>query len=56
MLLFIYDGGILLIGIITMIVSMYVSWKLRSKFKEFSQMQLSQPLSGKEIAEASDIG
>ncbi len=52
MLLFIYDGGILLIGIITMIVSMYVSWKLRSKFKEFSQMQLSQPLSGKEIAEA----
>lgn len=47
----IYDSGIILIGIITMLISMFISFRLRSKFKEFSQWQLLSGLSGKEIAE-----
>jgi len=40
-----------LIGIIVMGISMYVQWKLKKKFEEYSQVGLSNGLSGKEIAE-----
>ncbi|MES2796339.1 MAG: zinc metallopeptidase [Bacteroidota bacterium] len=41
----------LFIGLIVMAVSAFVSWKLKSKFREYSQVGLSSNLSGKEIAE-----
>lgn len=44
-------AGAYLIGIIVMVVSMFISWRLRSKFNEYSQVGLSVGLSGKEIAE-----
>ena len=40
-----------MIGIIVMGISMYVQWKLKKKFEEYSQVGLSNGLSGKEIAE-----
>ena len=40
-----------MIGIIVMIVSLYVQWRLKSKFEEYSQVGLSNGMSGKEIAE-----
>lgn len=39
------------IGLIVMAVSGFVSWRLKSKFREYSQIGLSSNLSGKEIAE-----
>ncbi|MFT4031818.1 MAG: zinc metallopeptidase [Siphonobacter sp.] len=44
-------AGAYLIGIIMMFVSMFVSWRLRSKFAEYSQVGLNSGLSGKEVAE-----
>ncbi len=44
-------AGAYLIGIVVMIVSSLVSWRLRSKFTEYSQVGLAVNLSGKEIAE-----
>lgn len=44
-------AGAYLIGIVVMIVSSLVSWRLRSKFTEYSQIGLANGLSGKEIAE-----
>ncbi|MBO9639257.1 zinc metallopeptidase [Siphonobacter aquaeclarae] len=44
-------AGAYLIGLIVMAVSMFISWRLRSKFNEYSQVGLSIGLSGKEIAE-----
>ncbi|MFN8354792.1 MAG: zinc metallopeptidase [Spirosomataceae bacterium] len=44
-------GGAYLIGILTMFVSMYVSWRLKSKFNEYSQVGLTNNLSGAEIAQ-----
>jgi Zn-dependent membrane protease YugP len=44
-------AGIYLIGIVFMLISMLVSWRLKSKFKEYSQTPLSSGLSGREIAE-----
>lgn len=41
----------LFIGIIVFAVSMYVQWRLKSKFEEYSQVGLSNGMSGKEIAE-----
>ncbi len=41
----------LFIGLIVMAVSAFVSWRLKSKFREYSQIGLSSNLSGKEIAE-----
>ena len=43
--------GAYLIGIIVMAVSMFVQWRLKSKFEQYSQVGLSNGLSGKEIAE-----
>lgn len=41
---------LLLIGLITMGVSLYVSWRLKSKFKEYSQIALRSGISGYEAA------
>lgn len=43
--------GIYFIGILFMIISMLVSWRLKSKFKQYSQVRLSSNLTGKEVAE-----
>lgn len=43
--------GAYVIGIVVMLVSLYVQWKLKSKFEEYSQVGLSNGMSGKEIAE-----
>ena len=43
--------GIYLIVFLVMGISMYVQWRLKSKFEEYSQVGLSNGLSGKEIAE-----
>jgi Zn-dependent membrane protease YugP len=43
--------GIYLIGIIFFLISMAVSWKLKSKFNQYSQIPIRSGLSGKEIAE-----
>ncbi|CAG5007038.1 hypothetical protein DYBT9275_03951 [Dyadobacter sp. CECT 9275] len=45
-------GGAYLIMFVIMGVSMYVQWRLKSKFEEYSQVGLSNGMSGKEIAEA----
>jgi uncharacterized protein len=44
-------AGAYLIGIIVMLVSFFVSWRLKSKFAQYSQVGLQNDLSGKEIAE-----
>jgi Zn-dependent membrane protease YugP len=44
-------AGAYLIGILVMVVSLFVSWRLKSKFAQYSQVGLSNDLSGKEIAE-----
>ncbi|PRY15063.1 hypothetical protein CLV24_103302 [Pontibacter ummariensis] len=43
--------GIYFIGIVFMLISAGVSWRLKSKFKEYSQTPISSGLSGREIAE-----
>jgi uncharacterized protein len=43
-------GGYLLIFIV-MAISWYVQWRLKSKFEEYSQVGLSNGMSGQEIAE-----
>ena len=43
--------GYYIIGIIFMLISMFVSGRLKSKFKKYSKTQLKNNLSGKEIAE-----
>jgi uncharacterized protein len=42
--------GAYVIGIFFLIVSLIVSWRLKSKFKEYSQIGLYSNLSGQEIA------
>lgn len=42
---------LLIIGIVFLIISFAVSSRLKSKFKKYSRIQLTAPLSGKEIAE-----
>ncbi len=44
--------GAYAIGIIVMAVSMYVQWRLKKKFEEYSQIGLSNGMSGKQIAES----
>ena len=43
--------GIYIIVIVFMLASWLVSWRLKSKFKQYSQTPLSSGLSGREIAE-----
>jgi Zn-dependent membrane protease YugP len=42
---------IIVIAIMTMLISLFVSWKLKSKFKEYSQVGLRSGLSGSEVAQ-----
>lgn len=49
--MFIPDMGYYAIAGIFTLISMYVSYKLKSKFKKYSQTRLSNNMSGKEIAE-----
>ncbi|MDX2195131.1 MAG: zinc metallopeptidase [Cytophagales bacterium] len=42
---------ILIIGIITLLVSLFVSWKLKSKFKQYSAIGLRSGISGAEAAQ-----
>lgn len=44
-------GGVYLIAIVMMLASLFVSWRLKSKFAQYSQIGLRSGLSGKEIAE-----
>lgn len=44
--------GAYAIGIIVMAVSMYVQWRLKKKFEEYSQIGLSNGMIGKQIAES----
>ncbi len=44
-------AGAYLIGILVMAISFYVQWRLKSKFEEYSQVGLSNGMSGREIAE-----
>jgi len=44
-------GGVYLIAIVVMLVSLFVSWRLKSKFAQYSQVGLHSGLSGREIAE-----
>ena len=41
---------ILIISVVTMLVSMFVSWRLKSKFQEYSQIPLANGMSGAEAA------
>lgn len=41
---------LLIIGIVTMLVSWYVSWKLKKKFEEYSQIGLRANLTGADAA------
>lgn len=43
--------GIYFIGIVFMLISLAVSWRLKSKFNQYSQIPIRSNLSGKEIAE-----
>lgn len=43
--------GAYMIGIFFLVISMAVSWRLKSKFKKYSQIGLRSNLSGMEIAE-----
>jgi Zn-dependent membrane protease YugP len=43
--------GAYMIGIFFLVISMAVSWRLKSKFKKYSQVGLRSNLSGMEIAE-----
>ncbi|RDC65869.1 zinc metallopeptidase [Adhaeribacter pallidiroseus] len=44
-------GGVYLIAILVMLVSLFVSWRLKSKFAQYSQVGLHSGISGREIAE-----
>jgi Zn-dependent membrane protease YugP len=44
-------GGYYLIIIISMAVSWFVSWRLKSKFEHYSNVHLRNGMSGKEVAE-----
>lgn len=42
---------VILIGILFMLVSVLVGWRLRSRFNEYAQIPLRSGMSGKEVAE-----
>jgi uncharacterized protein len=44
-------GGLIAIGLVFMVLGMFVQWRLKSKFSEYSQVGLSNGMSGQEIAE-----
>jgi uncharacterized protein len=44
-------GGLIVIGLVFMLIGMFVQWRLKSKFAEYSQFGLSNGMSGAEIAQ-----
>ena len=44
-------GGFIIIGFIFMAIGMFVQWRLKSKFAEYSQVGLMNGMSGHDIAE-----
>jgi len=44
-------GGLVFIGIIFMVIGMFVQWRLKSKFTEYSQIGLMNGMSGSQIAD-----
>ncbi|MFN5182548.1 MAG: zinc metallopeptidase [Bacteroidota bacterium] len=46
-----FDPFLMLIGIVFMVIGMAVSYRLKGKFKKYSQEALSSGLSGKQVAE-----
>jgi hypothetical protein len=44
-------GSVYLVSIIFVVISMLVSWRLRSKFSQYNKVGLASGLSGKEVAE-----
>ncbi|WP_238386499.1 zinc metallopeptidase [Chitinophaga rupis] len=54
LMLFIMPGmppGVMLLSLLFIGISLLVSWRLRSKFKEYSQVPVSSGFTGKQIAE-----
>ena len=43
-------GGLIVIGLVFMVIGMFVQWRLKSKFTEYSQVGLMNGMSGSEIA------
>ena len=43
-------GGLIVIGLVFMVIGMFVQWRLKSKFTEYSQVGLMNGMSGAEIA------
>lgn len=44
-------GSIYLVSIVFVVISMLVSWRLKSKFSQYSKIGLASGLTGKEVAE-----
>ena len=44
-------GGFIIIGLIFMVIGMFVQWRLKSKFAEYSRVGLMNGMSGRDIAE-----
>jgi len=44
-------GGLMIIGLVFMGIGMFVQWRLKSKFTEYSQVGLMNGMSGAEIAD-----
>lgn len=44
-------GGLIAIGLVFMVLGMFVQWRLKSKFAEYSQVGLSNGMSGHDVAE-----
>lgn len=43
--------GLYLIGFVFMLLGMFVQWRLKSKFSQYSQVPLSNGMSGRDVAE-----
>ena len=43
--------GLYLIGFVFMLIGMFVQWRLKSKFSEYSQVPLANGMSGRDVAE-----
>jgi uncharacterized protein len=44
-------GGLYFIGFVFMLLGMFVQWRLKSKFSQYSQVPLANGMSGRDIAE-----
>jgi uncharacterized protein len=43
-------GGLYFIGFVFMLLGMFVQWRLKSKFSQYSQVPLANGMSGRDIA------